>query len=104
MNNHRISNDDIGHSFEDFYRCRFIEYNDKTVIPGDLLKNLKKDYLRRELWVPLETIDGWIHVMVDDPNNILKRDAIENLLKTKRVKYDVALPDDILKFINLFFG
>ncbi|MHB8138874.1 MAG: ATPase, T2SS/T4P/T4SS family [Smithellaceae bacterium] len=104
MSNHRISKDDIGHSFEDFYRCRFIDYNDKTIIPGDLMKNLKKDYLRRELWVPLETIDGFIHVIVDDPNNILKRDAIENLLKTKKVKYDVALPDDILKFINLFFG
>ena len=103
MSKHRISKDDIGHSFEEFYRCRFIDFNDKMVIPGDLIKNLKKDYLRRELWVPLEKIDGNIHVIVDDPNNILKRDAIENILKTKKVKYDVALPDDILKFINLFF-
>jgi type II secretory ATPase GspE/PulE/Tfp pilus assembly ATPase PilB-like protein len=103
MRKHRISKDDIGHSFEEFYRCRFIQYNDKTVIPGDLIKNLKKDYLRRELWVPLEKIDNTIHVVVDDPNNILKRDAIENLLKTKKIKYDIALPEDILKFINLFF-
>jgi type II secretory ATPase GspE/PulE/Tfp pilus assembly ATPase PilB-like protein len=104
MRKHRISKDDIGHSFEEFYRCRFIEYNDKMTIPGDLIKNLKKDYLCRELWVPLEIIDGYVHVIVDDPNNILKRDAIENLLKTKKIKYDVALPEDILKFINLFFG
>jgi type II secretory ATPase GspE/PulE/Tfp pilus assembly ATPase PilB-like protein len=103
MRKHKISKDDIGHSFEDFYRCRFIDYSDKRVIPGDLIKNLKKDYLQRELWVPLEKIDGNIHVIVDDPNNIIKRDAIENLLKTKKVKYDVALPEDILKFINLFF-
>ncbi len=103
MRKYRISKDDIGHSYEDFYRCRFIPFNEKTVIPGDLIKNLKKDYLRRELWVPLEKIDNYIHVIMDDPNNILKRDAIENLLKTKKVKYDVALPDDILKFINLFF-
>ncbi len=103
MRKHRISKDDIGHSFEEFYRCRFIDYNDKAVIPGDLIKNLKKEYLVRELWVPLETIDTFIHVIVDDPNNILKRDAIESLLKTKKIKYDVALPDDILKFINLFF-
>lgn len=103
MSKHRISRDDIAHSFEEFYRCRFIDFNDKMVIPGELIKNLKKDYLRRELWVPLEKIDGNIHVIVDDPNNILKRDAIENILKTKKVKYDVALPDDILKFINLFF-
>ncbi|MDD3250540.1 MAG: ATPase, T2SS/T4P/T4SS family, partial [Smithellaceae bacterium] len=104
MNKHKISKDDIGHSFEEFYRCRFIHYNEKVIIPGNLISNLKKDYLQRELWVPLEKIDGNIHVIVDDPNNIIKRDTIENLLKTKKVKYDVALSEDILKFINLFFS
>ncbi|PKN20347.1 MAG: pilus assembly protein [Deltaproteobacteria bacterium HGW-Deltaproteobacteria-6] len=103
MRKYKISKDDIGHSFEEFYRCRFIDYNDKIIIPGDLILNLKKDYLQRELWVPLEKIDTNIHVIVDDPNNVLKRDTIENLLKTKKVKYDVALPEDILKYINLFF-
>ncbi|KAF0158287.1 MAG: proteinral secretion pathway protein E [Syntrophaceae bacterium] len=103
MRKYRISKDDIGHSFEEFYRCRFFDYNDKFTIPGHLIKNLKKDYLCRELWVPMEIIDGYIHVIVDDPNNILKRDTIENLLKPNKIKYDVALPEDILKFINLFF-
>ena len=103
MGKHKISKEDVGRSFEEFYRCRFIVFNDKTVIPGDLIKNLKKDYLRRELWVPLEKKEGSIHVIVDDPNNILKRDTIESLLKTKQVKYDVALPEEIIKFINLFY-
>jgi type II secretory ATPase GspE/PulE/Tfp pilus assembly ATPase PilB-like protein/GAF domain-containing protein len=103
MQKYKISKEDVGRAFEEFFHCRFIIYNDKTVIPGDLIKNLKKDYLRRELWVPLEKINGNIHVIVDDPNNILKRDAIESLLKTKQVKYDVALAEDIIKFINLFY-
>ncbi|MBN1663207.1 MAG: GspE/PulE family protein [Deltaproteobacteria bacterium] len=103
MKKYNVSKDDIGKSFEEFYRCNFVAFNDKFVIPGDLLKNLKKDYLRRELWVPLEKVDGKIHIIVDDPNNILKRDMIENLLKTKSVKYDVAFPDDIIKFINFFY-
>jgi type II secretory ATPase GspE/PulE/Tfp pilus assembly ATPase PilB-like protein/GAF domain-containing protein len=103
MGKYKISKEEIGRSFEEFYRCRFLQYNDKTVIPGDLIKNLKKDYLRRELWVPLEKRDGNIYVIIDDPNNILKRDTIESLLKTKQVKYDIALPDDIIKFINLFY-
>jgi len=103
MQKYKISKEDIGRSFEEFYRCRFIVYNEKTVIPGELLKNLKKDYLQRELWVPLEKKDGFINVLIDDPNNILKRDTIESLLKTKQVKYDVALAEDIRKYINLFF-
>ncbi|MBM4312703.1 MAG: GAF domain-containing protein, partial [Deltaproteobacteria bacterium] len=103
MKKHKISRDDLGRSFEEFYNCKFVTYSDKIPIPGDLLGNLNKEYLRRELWVPLERKDGVIDVIVDDPNNIIKRDMIENLLKTKSVHYDVALPADIIKFINKFY-
>ncbi|MBN1547446.1 MAG: GspE/PulE family protein [Syntrophaceae bacterium] len=103
MNKYKISKADIGHSLEEFFRCKYIPYNEKTAIPGDLLKNLKKEYLRRELWVPIGKIDDKIHVIVDDPNNILKRDMIESLLKTKAVKYDVSLAEDIIRYVNLFY-
>jgi type II secretory ATPase GspE/PulE/Tfp pilus assembly ATPase PilB-like protein/GAF domain-containing protein len=104
MGKYKISKDDISKSYEEFFRCKVVSFNDKFPIPGELLKNLKKEYLRRELWVPLEKKDGYIQVIVDDPNNILKRDTIESILKTKAVKYDVALTEDILKYINLFFS
>jgi len=41
---------------------------------------------------------------MDDPNNIIKKDTIETLLKTKRIIYDVALEEDIIKYINLFYN
>ncbi len=103
MKQHAISRENLGRSFEEFFRCKFIPFSDKTPIPSDLLINLKKEYLRRELWVPLGKKDGIIHVIVDDPKNILKRDMIENLLKTKSVRYDVSLPADIIKYINHFY-
>jgi len=104
MNKYKISKDDIGHAFEEFYNCRFIKYNDKLPIPGHLIKNLKKNFLRRELWVPLEMVGDKIHVIIDDPNNLIKKDTIESLLKTKKIKYDVALEEDIIKYINLFYN
>ncbi|MCL5807763.1 MAG: GspE/PulE family protein [Deltaproteobacteria bacterium] len=100
---YKVSREDLVRSFEEFYHCHFISYSDKYRIPENLLKNLRKNYLVRELWVPLEKKDGIIHVVVDDPNNILKRDMIENLLKTKSVRYDVSFPEDIIKFINYFY-
>lgn len=104
MTKYKISKDDIGRAFEEFYNCRFIKYNDKLPIPGHLIKDLKKNFLRRELWVPLEMIGDRIHVIIDDPNNIIKKDTIESLLKTKKIKYDVALEEDIIKYINLFYN
>ncbi len=103
MKKYKISREDMGRSFEEFFKCRFVPFADKIPIPGDLLVNLKVDFLRRELWVPLEKKDGIITIIIDDPNNILKKDMIENLLKTKLVRYEVSLADDILKFISYFY-
>lgn len=100
---YKISKEEMGKGFEEFYRCKFEQFNDKHPIPVDLLKNLKKEYLSRELWVPLEKNEGSLRILVDDPNNILKRDTIESLLKTKAVRYDVAFPEDIIKYINYFY-
>ena len=104
MNKYNISKENIGKALEDYHNCKFITYNDKIPIPGDLLKNLKKPFLKRELWVPLSKSEGKINVIVDDPSNIIKKDTIEGLLKTKFVRYDVALVDDINKYIERFFS
>lgn len=82
---------------------KFIVFNRGYPIPEDLLKNLRYEYLRRELWVPLELREGKIVVIVDNPNNIIKRDMIENILKTKAVEYISAAKQDIWKFIEYFY-
>jgi len=83
---------------------RMVQFDKAYPAPESLLSRLKYEYLRRELWVPLEKREGKITVIVDDPQNILKRDAIENLLKTKAVEYCMAPREDILRFIDHFFG
>lgn len=103
MKTYKIAKDEIGKSLSEFYNCNFVQFSDKMATPYDLLKNLKEEYLRRELWVPLERTEGTIRIIIDDPNNIIKRDMIENLLKTRNVTYDIALYEDIVKFINHFY-
>ena len=80
-----------------------IEFSREYPIPEDLIKNLRYEYLRRELWVPLELRGAKIVVIVDNPNNIIKRDIIENILKTKSVEYISATKQDICKFIEYFY-
>lgn len=80
-----------------------ITFNREYPVPESLLKNLRYEYLRRELWVPLEMRNGKLVVIVDNPNNIIKRDTIENILKTKAVEYVSATKQDICKFIEYFY-
>ncbi len=72
-------------------------------VPAELLQNLKYEYLRRELWVPLKREHGRITVLLDEPKNILKRDMIENLLKTKAIDYQPASAEEIVDIIGHFF-
>jgi type II secretory ATPase GspE/PulE/Tfp pilus assembly ATPase PilB-like protein len=78
-------------------------FNREYPVPEELLKNLRYEYLRRELWVPLELRGGKIAVIVDNPDDIIKRDMIENILKTKSVEYISATKEDIGKFIEYFY-
>ncbi len=80
-----------------------IAFSREYPVPEGLLKNLRYEYLRRELWVPLQLHGGKIVVIVDDPNNIIKRDIIENILKTKSIEYLSATKQDIWKFIEYFY-
>lgn len=80
-----------------------IAFNREYPIPEELIKNLRYEFLRRELWVPFAMKEGKIVVIVDNPNNIIKRDMIENILKTKSVEYVSATKEDIWKFIEYFY-
>jgi len=53
MKRFRIAREDIGRTLEDYYRCRYVRYSPTYLISDELLKNLKREYLRHELWVPL---------------------------------------------------
>jgi type II secretory ATPase GspE/PulE/Tfp pilus assembly ATPase PilB-like protein len=81
-----------------------IEFDDDYLPPEDLLKNLKYEYLRRELWLPLERKGESITVLVDDPHNLLKRDMIEQILKTKSIDYCSTSETDIIRFLDHFYG
>lgn len=72
-------------------------------VSAELRKGLKYDFLRRELWAPQQGENGRITVTIDDPENIIKRDMIENLLKTKTIDYVKGTREDIITLIDRFF-
>jgi type II secretory ATPase GspE/PulE/Tfp pilus assembly ATPase PilB-like protein len=104
MRRYNVYREDIGKALAEYYHCQFISFNGMLPIPHDLLKNIKKKHLQSLLWVPLNKIDGKINVIVDDPVNIVKRETIEGLLKTKAIKYSVSLTEDIFKYIDRFYS
>ena len=104
MQQYNISKAQIGQSSSVFYRVPFIEFDDRLVVPPDLVREIKVEYLKKNYWVPLKREGGAVVVLVDDPHDLAKVDSIERALKNQKVKLAVGFRSDILRFISIASG
>ena len=104
MNDFYVSKEDIGRSLSDYYKTRFIAYDDRIIIPDHLLKGLRKSYLMRNVFVPVSQSGDKVIVAMENPNYLPARDGIKRLISTKEFEYCVSLKEDIYKMIDLFFS
>jgi type II secretory ATPase GspE/PulE/Tfp pilus assembly ATPase PilB-like protein len=103
MSDFHVSKEDIGKSLSGYYKTRFIPYNDKMVIPGQLLKGLKVGFLRNNVFVPVSQSGNKVVVAMENPDFLPARDTIRRLIPGKDFEYCAALKEDIFEMINLFF-
>ncbi len=103
MNDHHVSKEDIGKSLSAFYNTRFIPYDERMVIPGQLLKGLKPTYLKRNLFVPVAQSNSKIVIAMENPNYLPGQDAVKGLILGKEFEFCVSLKEDIVKMIEHFF-
>jgi type II secretory ATPase GspE/PulE/Tfp pilus assembly ATPase PilB-like protein len=99
---YKIPKPELGESLARYYKMPFIAFNTTAPIPGDLLAGLKVPFMRTNVWVPIRTEDNMPVVAVDDPHDLKRIDEIKSLFPGRRLKFVVALKQDILDFIKLF--
>jgi len=103
MQSYKVSKKDIGKSLSQYYRTPFVEYNERTPIPGELLQGLKVAFMKRNYWVPIKREEDKIVVAIDNPFHLQKVDMIKPLFAGQSLAFHVALKDDILAYLGLFY-
>jgi type II secretory ATPase GspE/PulE/Tfp pilus assembly ATPase PilB-like protein len=103
MDDYHVSKEDIGKSLSAFYDTRFVPYDERMVIPGQLLKGLKPTYMKNNLFVPVAKSDSKIVIAMENPNNLPGQDAIKGLIPGDEFEFCVSLREDIIKMIDHFF-
>jgi type II secretory ATPase GspE/PulE/Tfp pilus assembly ATPase PilB-like protein len=104
LNEMKVKKADIGQSLAEYYKCEYVQFDNNYPIPGDLLPRVKQVFLKRNLWVPLAKEDGKVKILIDDPQRLDKIDTIKSLIKAKEYEFAVGLKDDILQFLDYFYG
>jgi type II secretory ATPase GspE/PulE/Tfp pilus assembly ATPase PilB-like protein len=94
----------LAKSFEAYYGVPFVSYEDKTIIPTELIHGLNLGYLRRNFWIPLQKENGKLVILIDDPQNAERVKEIKGLMQAEKYEFRVALREDILRFIDTAVG
>ena len=99
----QVSKEDIGKSLAAYYKTRFIPYDDKMVIPGEILKGLRAGFLKSNVFVPVSLSGNKVVIAMENPDYLPARDTIRRLIPGREFEYCVALREDIFKMIEHFF-
>jgi len=104
MEDMSVKKTDVGKSLAEFYGCEYVPYDSNYPIPGDLLAKLKQAYLKNNLWVPLGRENGKVKILVDNPQRLDKIDSVKALVPAERYEFALGLKEDILQFLDYFYG
>ncbi len=99
----KVPKKEVGKALSQYYRTPFAEYTETMAIPGELLLGLKVPFMKRNNWVPIKKEDGKVVIAIDNPFHLQKIDMIKPLFAGQRLVFHVALKEDILSFLNLFY-
>jgi type II secretory ATPase GspE/PulE/Tfp pilus assembly ATPase PilB-like protein len=97
---YKVPKAEMGISLSQFYRCPFVEFDEKVIPPPDLMKDLKLEYLKRNFWLPLRREDDGIVVLIDNPQDLQRVDSVSQALKNRKVKWAVGLRRDIALYLG----
>jgi type II secretory ATPase GspE/PulE/Tfp pilus assembly ATPase PilB-like protein len=103
MSDFKISKEVIANLLSEYYKTRFIPYDENMVIPGELLKDLKPGFFKTHVFVPISEEGGNIAVAMENPDYLPVRDLIKRVIQKKDLEYCVSTREDIFDMIDHFF-
>jgi type II secretory ATPase GspE/PulE/Tfp pilus assembly ATPase PilB-like protein len=101
---YKVSKADIGKSLSQFYQCPHVEFDDRTFIDPELLKNLNIDYIKKSCWIPLKRNKNVIEILIDDPNALERVQDIQRMFPGQTIRFSVGLRRDIAQFFRVATG
>jgi type II secretory ATPase GspE/PulE/Tfp pilus assembly ATPase PilB-like protein len=105
LEQYKIPKAELGTTLSQFYRVPFYEFDEHVIPPPDLMKDLKLEFLKRNLWLPLKRErDGSTIVLIDNPQDIQRVDSIHQALRGHKVALAVGLKKDIQQFLSVAGG
>src|SRR5205823_3070136 len=94
----------IGQALAKFFGVPYEPFKSDRVKPGELLKNVKREYVEGNLWVPIDETKEGIVVLCLDPERIRSSRIASNVFPKSRLSYRVTTHKEFRETLNQFYG
>lgn len=94
----------IGGALAKFFAVPYEPLKADRIKPLDLLKNLKREYVEANQWVPIEDSKEGLIVLCLDPERVKISRIVQNVFPKAKLVYRVTTQKEFRETLNLFYG
>jgi type II secretory ATPase GspE/PulE/Tfp pilus assembly ATPase PilB-like protein len=100
----QIKTETMGRSLAAFYQVPYEPFKPDRIKPLDLLKNLKREYVEENQWLPIEDSKEGLVILTTDPEMTRASRIANNVFPKHKLVYKVCTGHDFVNTVNQFFG
>ena len=94
----------IGQALSKHFGVPYEAHKADRVKPVDLLKNLKREFVEQNMWVPIEEGKEGMVILAIDPEHVRNARVINNVFPKAKLSYRVTTNRDFRQTIDQFYG
>ena len=94
----------IGAALAKFFGVPYEPFKADRVKPMDLLKNLKREYVESNQWLPIDEAKEGLSVLCLDPERIRSSRIASNVFPKSKLIYKVTTQKEFKDSVNQFYG
>ncbi|KAF0205645.1 MAG: phytochrome sensor [Gallionellaceae bacterium] len=100
----QVKTEALGKALSSFFGVPYEPYKADRIKPGELLKNLRREYVESSHWVPIDdTADGLV-ILTTDPERIQTSRVVNNIFPRNKLIYKVCPQREFKATLDLFYG
>src|SRR6266704_877619 len=94
----------IGAALAKFFGVPYESFKPDRIKPMDLLKNLKREYVESNQWVPIEEAKEGLVILCLDPERVKSSRIVQNVFPARKLVYRVTSLKEFKDTLKAFYG
>ncbi len=94
----------LGKALASFFDVKYEPFKAERIKPADLLRNLRREYVESNGWIPIDDTKDGLIVLSLDPERVKSQRIVNNIFPKHKIIYTVCTLREFKETLNLFYG